>query len=383
MARWFKVLVILVVVACSLISGFIGAATVLFTGKAILLLPIGLATLSFPLLVAAGLFNWLSRPIRWSIAAVLVLSFAALGTQFAYEAYDNSFEKLSDEVDLWQYLPDVPQSKIALLEAPSTLRLKENLPRLDGATALYPLYSAFVQATYPGGRYFPNEEQVSCSKTIQAYEQLIAGKTDMIFVAQPSQKQLDEARSKGVEFTLTPIGREAFVFFVNAKNPVKGLSVEQIQNIYSGKITDWQTVGGESREITAYQRPEGSGSQTLLQKIMQGKPLIAPIQAQVVEGMGGIIKQTADYKNYRAALGYSFLFFTTGMVNNHQIKLLEINGIAPTQKSILDKSYPFVTEIYAVTVKGRETPQTHALSEWILSPQGQELVEKTGYVPIH
>ncbi|WP_279401693.1 substrate-binding domain-containing protein [Piscibacillus salipiscarius] len=65
---------------------------------------------------------------------------------------------------------------------------------------------------------------------------------------------------------MTPIGREAFVFFVHADNPVDSLKVEEIQGIYSGNITNWKEVGGEDVEIRAFQRPEGSGSQTMLKR---------------------------------------------------------------------------------------------------------------------
>jgi phosphate transport system substrate-binding protein len=173
------------------------------------------------------------------------------------------------------------------------------------------------------------------------------------------------------------------VFFVNARNPVQGLSVTQIQDIYSGKLTQWHSVGGEGGVIKAFQRPEGSGSQTMLQKIMEGKALIPAPQADVVQGMGGIIRRAADYKNYRDAIGYSFLFFATEMVQDQEIRLLNINGIAPSRQSIRDQTYPFSADFYAATIKGRETQQTRALIEWILAPQGQDLVDKTGYVPLH
>jgi len=69
----------------------------------------------------------------------------------------------------------------------------------------------------------------------------------------------------------------------------------------------------------------------------------------VVGGMGGIIARTANYRNYPNAIGYTFLYFATGMIGNGSIQLLEIDGIAPTRETIRDGTYPFSTELYAVT----------------------------------
>ncbi|GJM69635.1 hypothetical protein HMSSN036_18510 [Paenibacillus macerans] len=172
---------------------------------------------------------------------------------------------------------------------------------------------------------------------------MLDGQADVIFAAAPSSLQLAQAKRQGLELKLTPIGREAFVFFVHADNPVQGLSTQQIQAIYAGEITDWSEVGGRSGKIRAFQRPEGSGSQTMLQKLMEGKELMAPRKRRGV-GDGGIIAQTADYRNYPNALGYSFLFFATEMAHNGQIRLLEIDGVKPDKTTIQSGEYPLAAE---------------------------------------
>lgn len=162
------------------------------------------------------------------------------------QAYHNSIPTVSEQdFDLRAYQPFQENTKAQSLGQSATLKLDSNLPRLDEATALYPLYSAFVQAVYPKKEYDLHDHQVRASTTPEAYEYLLDGTADMIFVAGPSTQQLAIAKEKGVEMKLTPIGREAFVFFVHADNPVKGLTMEQIQGIYSGAITNWQEVGGK------------------------------------------------------------------------------------------------------------------------------------------
>jgi phosphate transport system substrate-binding protein len=205
----------------------------------------------------------------------------------------------------------------------------------------------------------------------------------MIFCAEPSREQLTKAAERNITFNLLPIGIDAFVFFVNKSNPIDNISSEQIQAIYSGTITNWYSINGNDEPIIAYQRPQNSGSQTALEQIiMAGREVMEPVMENVIGGMGGIIEEVASYKNYANAIGYSFLFFTTEMVNNNEIKLLSIDGIYPSKETIQNSEYPFIGPFYAIT-RGDETENMRKLKEWILSDQGQYLVEKTGYIPIN
>lgn len=321
----------------------------------------------------------------------LVLGSAG-GIRKAIFHYDQSIPKVTqDDYEIFNnYQPFTEQFKGITLD--STLKLTDNLPRIDGATAFYPIYASFVQNIYPKGVYeywnYSGEEGkvegeeslVVCSKTPNAYQRLIEGKTDIIFVLGPSEKQLQAAKEAGVEFEMTPIGKEAFVFFVNSKNPVEELSIEQIQKIYSGAITNWKEVGGKNDSIRAFQRPEGSGSQSALLRLMGDIKLAEPLEEDLVSGMGGIIRQTADYKNYKNAIGYSFRYYSTELVQNHQIKLLAIDGIQPTKENILNHSYPINNDFYAITLKGHENPNIDRIIEWVSGGQGQKIIDEIGYV---
>ena len=257
------------------------------------------------------------------------------------------------------------------------------------------MYAGFVQAVYPQGEYplYAATEDgcglVTCSGTVGAYQRLIQGDADVIFAAAPSQEQLDMAAQAGVELHLTPIGREAFVFFVNSKNPVEGLTVEEIQGIYTGQITNWSQVGGKNQSIRPFQRQENSGSQSALLRLMEGLPLIEPEQEDRISGMGGIILDVADYRNYSNAIGFSFRFYASEMEANDQIRLLALDGVPPAKETIRDGSYPISDSFYAVTAAStgqpdpRESdPQLDAFLRWILSEQGQRIIEDSGYVGI-
>lgn len=341
----------------------------------------------------------LPRRFRKLLVFLLLAAVVGCAGYCAYGLWRDSIPTVG-EIDrytlLSTYQPFTEGSLTARLDSPASLQLsREDCPRLDGATALYPVYAAFVEAVYPEGDYpFLKEPggssvQVACTGTVDAYERLISGETDLIFAAAPSQGQLDLAASQGMELHLTPIGREAFVFFVNSKNPVEGLTVEQVQGIYSGSLTNWSQVGGKNQSIRPFQRMENSGSQTALLRLMDGLPLIEPEQEDRVADMGGIISQVADYRNYQNAVGFSFRFYSTQMVQNGDIRLLALDGVLPTKASIRDGSYPISDPFYAVTAApiGQSAPQENdpALAgflAWMLSPEGQALVEATGYVSL-
>lgn len=299
--------------------------------------------------------------------------------------------KIIQDVNLYEYVPFKKGNKLISLSNNASLRLFENLPTLDGATALYPVYASFVQAVYPDnipGSYAASTYSefyqgiVKCTQTHRAYENLINGNVDIIFCAEPSRGQIAQAAEKGLTFNMTPIGKDAFVFFVNTGNPINNITSEQIRGIYSGTITNWKDIGGGNNAIIPYQRPKDSGSQTILENmIMRDAPIMEPLKENVVGGMGGIIEQVSDYRNYTNAIGYSFLFFSTEMVKNNEIKLLSINGITPRRETIQSNEYEFSGTFYAITT-GNETENTKRFIEWILSEEGQYLVEKTGYIPI-
>jgi hypothetical protein len=176
----------------------------------------------------------------------------------------------------------------------------------------------------------------------------------LIFGGEPSKAQLEAARKAGIQYEMTPFGREAFVFFVNKNNPVDNLSSEQIRGIYSGKIKNWQELGAPvSEEIVAFQRNEGSGSQTMLEKIMAGTPIAPPLKERVSDGMGTILTQTAEYRNKNSAIGFSFRFYTLEMMRNDKLKLLSIDGIAPTKENIENGTYPFITDFYMISARPR------------------------------
>ena len=333
-------------------------------------------------IVVLTVFGFFKTKRRKQVAILLVgIVVIGVGIPAGMQLYEDNISTVSSEVNIHEYQPFHDNSLVVKMDEEATLKLENNLPILDGATAMYPLYAAFVQATYPENQNYLHDETVMVSTTPYAYDNLFQGKADMIFVAGPSEQQKKTADDKGLKLEMTPVGREAFVFFVNKKNPIDSLTLDQIRGIYSGDITNWSQVGGDNEEIRAFQRPQDSGSQTALQYLMGDIPIMEAPTDDVVSGMGGIINEVAQYKNYKNAIGYTFRYYSTEMVGNDEIKLLAIEGIEPTKENIRNDSYPITSEFYAITA-GTENPNVDKLLQWILSPQGQQLVEKVGYVPV-
>jgi phosphate transport system substrate-binding protein len=267
---------------------------------------------------------------------------------------------------------------------PSTPRFTvDNYPRVDGSTVTIPLSEALM-AKLTGKTIEEIRPYLLHSKTHQAYVNLIEGTKDLIFVTSPSEAELDYADKKGIELEVMPITREAFVFLVHKDNPIESLTLAQIQDIYTGKITNWAQVGGDDVAIRAFQRPVNSGSQTgFLDLVMQGKTPMDPPTEWITAEMGQLIEAVARYDQSPDAIGYSYYYFVTDMWGNPNVRLLKINGVYPQPSTITNQSYPIGTAYYAVFRKSEpQNGSVRKVVNYLLSTAGQELVEDNGYVKV-
>ena len=271
------------------------------------------------------------------------------------------------------------QEKHNIDEQAEALFTTENYPRIDGSTATLPLAKAF-KANFTGANL--EKVEVKHSKTHNAYVNLINGDTDLILVTYTSEDEQKLAKDKGIELEIIPIVKEAFVFFVNKDNPVESLTLEQIQNIYTGKITNWKDVGGADSKIVAFQRPENSGSQSgMLELVMQGKEIMKPTTETVAMEMSDIIDVISDYNNKDTAIGYSYYYYATTMYTSDTMKLLEVNDVKPTYDNIKSGLYSIQTAYYAVIRKDEaQDSNTRKLLNAMISERGQNVAKEAGYV---
>jgi len=259
----------------------------------------------------------------------------------------------------------------------------ETLPRIDGSTVTIPLSEALV-ATLTEKTIEEVRPYVLHNKTHPAYLNLFQNKADLIFVTSPSQEESAEAARLGIDLDIVPIVSEAFVFLVNKDNPIDSLTLDQVQRIYKGEITNWKEVGGQDVAIRALQRPVNSGSQTgFLDLVMKGMtPMEAPV-TWAIESMNELVDYVAQYDNEPDAIGYSYYYYVQNMEINPKVKILKIDGVYPSPENITNTSYPIRTAYYAVFRKNEvaDSP-VRKIVDYILSEQGQQLMEMAGYVKI-
>ena len=307
--------------------------------------------------------------------------------------------------DFKDYMVYSEHSKLAVPDSEVSLKIEneEDMPVLDGAEACYHLYAAFAKAVYKDidvieknwlkesdSQYF-NGKIVSFSNSIMGFGRLLRGgddsekygdRVDMFFGARPSASQLEDAENYGIELVITPIGREAFVFFVEKDNPVSNITLEELKAIYHGDITNWSELGGKNQEIVAFQRPKNSGSQTMMEYFMGDISLKEPQTYEKIDSMTGVIKEVAQYANEKGAIGYSFRYFLEGLGQEEGVKMLSIDGVYPSLENIENGSYPLVTNVCLITHKDESNPYVQEMIDFILSEAGQEIVRKTGYAGV-
>ena len=282
-------------------------------------------------------------------------------------------------VDVSKFLPFEEDSLLARTGASIHFSEGDDLPVLDGAAALVPVYASVIDNIYPegcvtykGGSFsddnkygenFADDSAMKYQNTIRGFDAVVDESVDLFFTAHPSEEQMNSAKEKGVELEIVPVGLEAFVFFVNKNNPVDGLTADQIRKIYRGEITNWKEVGGPAKAINPLTRIKGSGSQTMMDKFMEND--IHPSKNM--------------FSIFGASIGYSFRYYLSGMVANDNVKMLSIDGVYPDATNIKNGSYPLTANFYVVYRKDNTNENVKKLVDWLLSEEGKRMIEACGY----
>ena len=273
---------------------------------------------------------------------------------YKYKGHGFKYMNGLSSTDLTDYTPYSESGKLVTLdhEASFQIESEKDMPILDGAEACYPVYSAIAKAVYKDidkiekgySAMHNNGKIVTFYNTAHGYDRLFSGEVDMFFGAKPSKSQLITASNLGVELEYTQIGKEA---------------------------------------IVAFQRPERSGSQAMMQYFMGDVSLKEPLTYETIGAMDGIIKTVAEYHNENGAIGYTFKYFLEGLNQEKNVKILSIDGVYPTTENIQNGSYPAVAGLYCVTLKGNDDENVQKMLEFLLSEDGQYIIEKTGYCPMN
>jgi phosphate transport system substrate-binding protein len=185
--------------------------------------------------------------------------------------------------------------------------------------------------------------------------------------------EVGAASSKGVNMKPTVVAYDGIAVIVNSANPVKSLTKKQVEQIFTGDITDWSAVGGNPGRISVYTRNTSSGTYSDFKELAMKKRDYAP-SAQKMAGNEQIASEVG--KN-PAGIGYVGLAYT----NAGGIKVAPIDGNVPSIKSVQGKTYPYARPTFYYT-NGEPSGVAKEFLDFTISPAGQKIVQQVGFVPI-
>lgn len=259
---------------------------------------------------------------------------------------------------------------------------RENFPTLDGSTSMKPLGQA-VASVLLGETAEEVADLLDFHRTTESFRYLMRGESDLLLVAEPNAVVFEEMERQGFAYEMQPIAKEALVFIVNSENPVNSLTVEQLQKIYTGEITNWSQVGGSDVDIVPFQRNATSGSQVLMDKLVMGELEMMDAPKEWIPGeMDTLMEGVRGYEDSASAIGYSVYYYAEDMRMAEGMKIISIEGIEPTDETIGRDVYPLINPYFAV-ISAEAEENTRVLYDWLVSTDGQMVLEMQGYVPVN
>lgn len=197
-------------------------------------------------------------------------------------------------------------------------------------------------------------------------------------------EEIEQARANGIEPVEFIIARDAIAVIVHPDNPVERLTLRQISDIYSGKINNWQEVGGEDRPIVRLSRETNSGThvyflETVLRLGEKDNYTLFSTDTLLLPSSEGIINEVRQNPN---VIGYDGLGYVPDDLKI--IAVAEENGgryVLPMISTVNDSSYPVARDLYMYT-RGEPSGAVKDYLDWILSSEAQEIVAELGFVPM-
>ncbi len=242
---------------------------------------------------------------------------------------------------------------------------------IKGSTTVLPIAQVALEAymkAHPGVNI-----SLSGGGSGEGIKALIDRSTDIANSSREiKDKEAASAREKGIQPVENVVAIDAIVPIVNPRNKVKGLTIDQLSQIYQGKITNWKEVGGDNMTIVVVSRDSSSGTYESWGHLVLNGAKVTP-KAQLQASSGAVVQTVS--KN-RFAIGYIGLGYL-----NRSVKGLSVNGIQASAQTVLAKTYPVARPLYMYT-NGQPKGEVAGFISFILSPAGQKLVEKEGFVPV-
>lgn len=215
---------------------------------------------------------------------------------------------------------------------------------------------------------------------------LIEKNTDIAESSREMEPQeIELAKAKGVTPVATVVAQDGLSVIVHPDNPVRSLTIKQLSDIYTGTVTNWKQVGGRDERIAVLSREKNSGTHLFfLEHVVRMGRKDDSIQfapsAQMQPSSSALVQQVASTRN---AIGYVGLGYAAAA----KVRELGIavkpgdKPVTPSQQSVLDKSYPISRPLYFYT-DGPPAGKVKEFVDFVLSPEGQEIVAKMEFVPV-
>jgi len=169
------------------------------------------------------------------------------------------------------------------------------------------------------------------------------------------------------------IARDGIAIVTHPDTPVSDLTIDQVRDIFSGKITNWKDVGGEDQNIILVSREEGSGTRAAFEEMVMGEGVLIAASSILQPSNGSVRTTVATTPNSIGYLSFGYLDDT--------VMTISINGVAPTEPNAVNGTYPIVRPLNMLT-NGEPTGTVKAFLDFILSEAGQKIVVDDGYISV-
>lgn len=209
---------------------------------------------------------------------------------------------------------------------------------------------------------------------------LINGTTDICEAsrAMKDAEKKQAAAKYGAPPVETVVAKDGLSVYVNEGNSVNELTMQQLKDIYTGKVTDWKDVGGTPGKIIPYSRENSSGTYVFFKEHVLSNADYTP-RAQAMPGTAAVVNAVARDKS---SIGYGGAAYAKGIKIVKVKKDAAAKGVSPSDATIKDGSYPLSRPLFFYTPP-KTSAAIKAFTDWVLSPEGQAIVVKVGYFPIN
>jgi phosphate transport system substrate-binding protein len=234
---------------------------------------------------------------------------------------------------------------------------------------LVPQLAEQFKAQHPGTAF-----DIAAEGSATGFAALIDKTAAIGMASRPAKpEEIANGKAKKVDLEETIVAYDGIAVIVNTANSIKGLTKKQVEQIFTGEITDWSAVGGSGGKISVYTRNTSSGTYAEFKELAMKKRDYAQ-DSQKLAGNEQIAQEVG--KN-PSGVGYVGLAYTKAS----GVRVVPIDGASPSKESVLAKSYPYARPTFFYT-NGEPTGVVKEFIDFTVGPEGQKIVEQVGFVPI-